>query len=95
MSSCNECVDVMLPLLVSVLEPPHYSTNEEATCVALKRIYKALCVLSDILAVPRYIKPAVWPWNEAKLDTDTQFLTHTCTHVASIVSAYTFVCTYS
>ena len=69
MSSCNECVDVMLPLLVSVLEPPQYSVNEEVTCIVLKRIYKALCVLSDILS--NCIMPVTGLG--IRLDTDTQF----------------------
>ena len=48
-SSCREYVDVMLPMLVSLLEPPTYSGNVDMINTSLKKVRKALSVLSDIL----------------------------------------------
>ena len=48
-SSCMECADVMLPMLVSLLEPPNHSGSMEMINTSLTKIYKALSVLSDIL----------------------------------------------
>ena len=44
-----ECVDVMLPLLVSALDPPDYNSSDEPINRSLKRSEKSLSILSDIL----------------------------------------------
>lgn len=48
---CMECVDVMLPSLASILEPPNYSISEDAADASLRKIYKALSILSGIFSV--------------------------------------------
>ncbi len=44
--SCVDCVDVMLPLLVSVLDPPTYSSGDELVGRTLTRVLKALSILT-------------------------------------------------
>ncbi len=45
--SCVECVDVMLPLLVSVLDPPNYSSpDDDLVARVLSRMHKALSILT-------------------------------------------------
>ena len=48
--SCGESVNVALPMLVSVLEPPSYSDDAADTAYCLTRTIKALSILSDILS---------------------------------------------
>ena len=53
--SCGESVNVALPMLVSVLEPPSYSDDAADTAYCLTRTIKALSILSDILSKQGYV----------------------------------------
>jgi len=54
-SSCTECADVMLPMLVTLLEPPNYSGSMETISTSLAKIYKALSVLSVLWSMESYV----------------------------------------